>query len=446
MSNRHLNIFEPYSQHGEKKLPWENNLTRGLAIALQSDVYVFERFISFVGKKQSKYKSEPLLEAPYKGIEWGVDIQKAAKDIEPKYDKIIGVALTTKSESVSANIGKCERTIPDIKIECGKTLILVEAKRDDATAIEQSNGQIVELLKSYPISNIPKNEVISLTWEELMSELDDVNEWLRTERQENIILYDYLEYIKRYAPSFLPVEPIGRLKKDEHDRIDKRLERFQLNYDKIHRKDGAKKKTRSEGYWIQKSFSSRNYIREFLLAFDEEEGFYIRLAPGANLYQSMCLWDSVKDEIRGTGKIAFNGNDYEVRIRVELYSLDSYGRTQHNEFVEEESIQKEKYLKIAKALWGRKIRDEIETQKLFEGLKELGLPVDITDNFYRKFCDEVKIGNRFSPSLGLDIRIKISFDQMKRIDCVGFADNGNDILIAFSDGIIQEALRRIDGK
>ena len=48
-NNRHLNIFEHYTQKGS--LPIENNVSRGLAILLDQDSLLLDRFIDYINEK-----------------------------------------------------------------------------------------------------------------------------------------------------------------------------------------------------------------------------------------------------------------------------------------------------------------------------------------------------------------------------------------------------------
>ena len=46
--NAHLNLFVPYSQGGDN--PVENNLSRGLAILLNENPLLFDRFLDLILK------------------------------------------------------------------------------------------------------------------------------------------------------------------------------------------------------------------------------------------------------------------------------------------------------------------------------------------------------------------------------------------------------------
>ncbi len=97
--NKHLNIFYHYSQAAAD--PIENNISRGLAIILDSNPFILDRLFDLVNNKISSPVSSTVLanlamlqkiEKPQR--EYEVNIQMNTTQIEPEYSNILGITLT----------------------------------------------------------------------------------------------------------------------------------------------------------------------------------------------------------------------------------------------------------------------------------------------------------------------------------------------------------------
>ncbi len=97
MKNRHLNIFEHYSQ--KDTLPIENSNTRNLGIVLNSDKLCLDRFLDLVSKKCKEQKSTIVIEKPKNEDDFFIDIQVAIKELAERglvIENLIGATLTTQ--------------------------------------------------------------------------------------------------------------------------------------------------------------------------------------------------------------------------------------------------------------------------------------------------------------------------------------------------------------
>lgn len=86
-NNRHLNIFEHYTQKGS--LPIENNVSRGLVIILNQNSLVLDRLIDNINAKCSDKKSTCTVPKPQKLSD------KEIVQSYPNPQNIVGLTLTT---------------------------------------------------------------------------------------------------------------------------------------------------------------------------------------------------------------------------------------------------------------------------------------------------------------------------------------------------------------
>ena len=123
--NRHLNLFTLY--RGGSHI--ENNLTRALAILLQTNALFFSEFINDIIEDKTIFN---YLEDGDKAI---IDIQVDTELLDDEaFNKIYGVTLTTEiileEEFEKINpTKKSEKNITDLVIRIKDILIVIEVKR-----------------------------------------------------------------------------------------------------------------------------------------------------------------------------------------------------------------------------------------------------------------------------------------------------------------------------
>lgn len=207
-NNRHLNIFEHYTQ--KESLPIENNVTRGLAILLNQNNLVFDRLIDYINAKRSDAKSNAPILKPQKLSDREIGIQQNITKIvqnSPNPQNIVGLTLTTSSSiSMLENISDDKNNlIIDIAIVCKDTLIIIEVKRNACDARLQLKQQVksiaAEIVKQG--GNLPDTESLDSTWEEIIPILQDV--YNMSECNENSILSHYLSYLENHYQQWFPV-------------------------------------------------------------------------------------------------------------------------------------------------------------------------------------------------------------------------------------------------
>lgn len=226
--NKHLNIFYHYSQAAAD--PIENNISRGLAIILDSNPFILDRLFDLVNNKISSPVSSTVLanlamlqkiEKPQR--EYEVNIQMNTTQIEPEYSNILGITLTEAILPIpimnpSNNYG----TITDITIEYDDTLIIIEVKPSDHNCM----GQLINQMEGY-ISNYYKNNssvvngnIVSVSWTEIV-ELIETYQILHS--SDNKIINDYYHLLRNIHPDWIPSKPLKLCQNEETELISKRV-------------------------------------------------------------------------------------------------------------------------------------------------------------------------------------------------------------------------------
>ena len=255
--NRHLNIFEHYSQKGA--LPIENNSTRNLGLVIKNNPLALFVLLDLIAEK-----SETKILKPSVPDDLIIDLQVAIKEIPQEFHEIrnvVGITLTTEKKEFYNR--ECEgvntRNITDMIIISKDTLIIIEAKRDKADATEQLRGQLNEFKKEWEKlreSSIDKVSLIGLEWEEIIDCLLDLNKYIE---EKDALLNDYIDHIKNRVPSFFPVLTFSKLKPTESVYIEKRIEKFARWYDADDL--NIRDKTLETKYWIK--VKNKSYIKEY---------------------------------------------------------------------------------------------------------------------------------------------------------------------------------------
>lgn len=207
-NNRHLNIFEHYTQMGS--LPIENNISRGLAILFNENNLVLDRFIDFINLKCLEKKLYNLIPKPQSKYDKDIGIQQQITKIVASYpnpDKIVGITLTTDSPINMLENKKDDNNnlITDIVIRCKDTLIIIEVKRNAIDARlqlkQQVNSIISEVVKKG--GNVPDRELLDGTWEEIIVLLQEV--YSLQGNNKDSILGHYLEHLEYNYQEWFPI-------------------------------------------------------------------------------------------------------------------------------------------------------------------------------------------------------------------------------------------------
>ena len=108
-ANEHMNVFMPYA----KGTRIENNVSRILAIALDENMLLLDRFIDIINKNLASH-GEELISKPESPEDFTVEIQQTASDIAGNFDgmrRIIPVTLPPyKAEEEETKLKKKKTT------------------------------------------------------------------------------------------------------------------------------------------------------------------------------------------------------------------------------------------------------------------------------------------------------------------------------------------------
>lgn len=205
--DRHLNIFDHYRNESES-LPFENDLTRGLAILLIENPFLFYQFLDLVKNKYG-INGDFLTEPNY---DYEVSIQRNTEEIShEEFRNILGVSLTAKEIYNITKLTKDKETgaansICDLIIKYDDNLIIVEVKRDETDCTEQLKKQIEETKKRYSLTEVMDRGLVSLSWIEII-ELLEKNILFNNDK--SIITRDYRDYLVNNFPEWKKVNPLN---------------------------------------------------------------------------------------------------------------------------------------------------------------------------------------------------------------------------------------------
>lgn len=222
-TNKHLNVFNYYN-YSDKHDSKENNLTRALAITLSND----RRFLNDIFKLFTLDDSySNLFSLDYNLIDNEdiyIDIQKPSDSTElvngisdKSYKNYIGVLIGSFDEEIvdddqikNIESNNTENPIPDIIIAIKDTLVIIEAKLGgNKNSLSQLKGQVESIINNTTdIEKINPNYKI-VDWEEIIKCAMSYTNQSKT--KENLLVYDFVDFVRRYRTDFMPVIPISEI-------------------------------------------------------------------------------------------------------------------------------------------------------------------------------------------------------------------------------------------
>jgi hypothetical protein len=199
---KYHNLFEYYSE--KDTVPHEKNVSRGLAILLESEPQLLDRFIELINDKLPK-DATPLLKpvAPeVREISFLQDVSGFTAPGENTLPRIVGVTLTPYGSPGSEPGGAPkDSSVVDIAVQFEDDLLLVEVKTAPART------RMAELARNVRAALGKGGEppiVIGINWEEMMDVLDDVCrlQW----KKDRSVLEDYCEHLNSRYPALHSAE------------------------------------------------------------------------------------------------------------------------------------------------------------------------------------------------------------------------------------------------
>lgn len=311
-SNRHMNIFESYTQSGN--LPIENNISRIFAILLQEYPSLLMLFISKLNAKAAAKFSIPFPESEYV-----VDFQKRADDDAFGFvSKVIGITLTADEiqfADVSNTKEEDRQYITDISLLYDDTLIFIEAKRYSENCRKQVKEQIEKYKSSYENREEIADQVIDFTWKEVVLLLME-HKRLCDDRQGRLC-DDYLSFLTNHFPNLAPVEPLNRLSFEREYEINSRLAQI-----KAVCCDDTQQLSIGGAIPIDSPFMSRcdvRYDKSFCIESKSFPCITVNVWPSDTVAQFWKLSDQINTDFFNAGFKKISTDRGEINVKITPY-------------------------------------------------------------------------------------------------------------------------------
>jgi hypothetical protein len=191
-------------------MPHTRNISRGLAILLNEDPLLLDRFIDLTNEKLRAGHNTNLIPKPTTPAEREISFHQPIShfaDPENSPLRIVGLTLTLpradedKDPENSATVATA-----DIAAHFGDNLVLVETSTDGVNAGEQVAEQarnIVRALARHGETRLPEIVApLNVTWEEMLDTLEDVYR-LQGENKHSTLGH-YLRYLELYYTTECP--------------------------------------------------------------------------------------------------------------------------------------------------------------------------------------------------------------------------------------------------
>lgn len=449
----YMNIFDPYAQ-GK---PIEDNVSRALAITLDENLLLRERFIELINNALIS-NGEKLILKPESPEDFDVSIQQRASNMADRLEgkrRIIPVTLLPDTAQKEDKRDGAKNPETDICIVCGNgeisDLIIVEVKLYSTSAEGQVKHQaytINEMDKTR--DNVDVTPVVNLTWKDIVKLLLYVNA-LQEER--DLVLGHYIEYLRNKHTNWFPAVPFsaGMTREEAWERIDVLVHNCAKKLDSIYENSGVSFSAGIASYMYGVFLNPKQawgYMQQFHVCedFSNDDGRFQGLTVafwlGNNKPQSEYLfgtWSSTKKDMSWTESttITPDGTTLKCSIRPYLKFYDVRGRQIMAAYPMLKALGTKKSEVLSKFPENGRWSKEHDTWS-FANLKKRLLSADpaVFDeeeakNFEHNFADKFENSNRtcLNIALGFEIEVNIPVEELKKRD-KGFlhqADNQDEV-------------------
>lgn len=447
-NNRHLNIFEHYTQKGS--LPIENNVSRGLAILFNENSLFLDRFIDLINAKCMDKKSDCLVPKPQKQEDKEIGIQQQITKIVSNYpnpQNIVGITLTTAApvNMVENKQDDNNNLITDIVIMCKDTLIVIEVKRNATDARlqlkQQVNSIIAEVVRQG--GNVPDRELLDCTWEEVIAILQDVHNLTGCNNES--ILGHYLKHLEHNYQEWFPIALFTdiEIKHENEAAIDKRI--LKLIQNCCENENDEKKYIGRYIIPLNHDFTSEAQVS---MDYDTNR-LMITIWCGDTKWQGNCLLNKTKHDLSWVYNEVLNVDDhvlevltepylrlahFQTSIVIEYFAMDYY----KNNFGNSKDKCRELYDDISKE-WKKQDWDKLKQmlESKYHGLID-------TNSFSSSFKNKFEGSNRSYAhvSFGYETTVYLPLTIINKYE--NSTDKQNDKLAKFISQIITELISNIE--
>lgn len=191
--NEHLNLFQFYGD-GNKEY-YENNLTRGLALCLENDPILLDRFLREIltEERENLFTTEEIL----------IDVQNRTSQLT-NVNRLIGIAMTADElpEESPENSIDTDDPRTDLTIQIDETLIIVEVKRNEVDCRAQLINQM-QRVAQYNELEIHNYDPKNYSWKDVMKLMRHSIKFQKTVNNVNRFTNDFYQFIKRKHPVWM---------------------------------------------------------------------------------------------------------------------------------------------------------------------------------------------------------------------------------------------------
>lgn len=448
-NNRHLNIFEHYTQKGS--LPIENNVSRGLAILLDQDSLLLDRFIDYINEKCADKEPSCVVPKPQKPSDKDIGIQQQITKIVQSYPNpqiIVGLALTTSSpiNMIENKYNDKSGLVTDIAIFCKDTIVIIEVKRNANDARLQLKQQVkgIATMVVEQGGTLPDMVLLDGTWEEIISILQDV--YSITGSNENSILGHYLKFLENHYPQWFPVSLLTDIiiDREYESAIEKRI--ISLIKNCCENESDAEKY--SGRYIIPLEY---DFCTEAQLSMDyEKKRLMLTIWCGDTKWQSYCLFNKTTNDLSWVYDKSLTVDGHRLALQVNPYlRLAHFQSTIITEDFDKEYFQKNYGVSKEKCMdlynditkeWKRP--DWPQFKSILNG-KYKGL-VDM-DRFESSFKSKYENSNRSYThvSFGFRTTVFLPLDVINIYEKNNSTIKGEDKLANFILNVIEQLINKI---
>ncbi len=448
-NNKHLNIFEHYTQKGS--LPIENNISRGLAILLNENHLFLDRFIDYVNEKCDEKKSECVVPKPQKPEDKEIGIQQQISNIVSSYpnpQNVVGITLTTAApvDIVENKKDDNHNLVTDIVFSCKDTMVVVEVKRNATDARIQLKQQVNSIISEVVNQggNVPNKELLDGSWEEVITILQDVHSL--TGFNNESILGHYLKHLENNYQAWFPVAMFTDMEITETNEaaIDKRI--LKLIQNCCENEEDAFKYSGRSTIPLNYDFTSEAQIS---MDYDTKR-LMITIWSGDTKWQGNCLLNKTTNDFSWiyANSLTVDGNvlelitepylrlaHFQTSIVIEYFLMDYYKQS----FGSDKDKCRKLYEDITKE-WKRSQWDDLK--QLFVS-KYSGL-IDV-NSFNASFVKQFENSNRSYAhvSFGYETTVYIPLDIIERYEKSSSTNKHGDRLAEFVSEAVQQLIHKI---
>lgn len=448
-NNRHLNIFEHYTQKGS--LPIENNVSRGLAILLNQNSLVLDRLIDYINAKCMDKKSSCSVPKPQKLSDKEIGIQQQITKVVQSYpnpQNIIGITLTTSSpiSMIENKNDDNNGLITDIVISCKDTLAVIEVKRNANDARLQLKQQVKSIAAEVVRQggNLPDTELLDGTWEDIISILQDV--YNISGSNEDSVIGHYLNHLENHYQQWFPITLLTDILIDRENEpaVDKRI--LSLIKNCCANESDAEKY--SGRYIIPLDY---DFCTEAQISMDyESKRLMLTIWSGDTKWQGYCLFHKTTNDLSWVYESSLTVDGLKLDLLTEPYlRLAHFQSTIIAEYFDKAyyeknfGVSKDKCIELYNDItreWKKPDWSQFKSllKGKYKGLIDMG-------SFEPSFKSSFESSNRsyVHVSFGYETTVYLPLDAISKFEKNNSTIRGNDKLASFISKAIDQLMKKI---